>query len=376
MIPRSKTKTDAISGIDILHLCKVYLPVKGGVQRIVHSITNLIEGYHHSVLTTGEDGAVAYQEIDGASVSRCRSYLQIASLPIAPSFIFKARQKIKNASLICLHYPFPLADLALALFIKLPPVVVFWHSEIVAQKKLKWLIYPLIYLTLRRAKAIVVTSDRMIEFSGLLKTFNAKIKVVPYGISSITEHKRKDKNCKPYFLIVGRHVSYKGIEVALNAIRNLDARLIIAGDGPLFEQHRLLAQSLDVDHKVTFKKNACDQEIKRLIEHCLALLVPSVMRNEAFALVQLEAMRSAKPVINTQLDSTVPLVARHEREALTVPPGDSAKLSAAIARLLSDAKLSRQLGENGLRRFQNHFSEQHYRRALQTLFDEILTQSA
>ncbi len=366
----------------ILHICKVYLPIRGGVQKVVSAMASLTSQYEHRVLTTGEDGAVKRQTLNGNEVIRCRSYLEIASMPMAPSLLNEARHQAKNSDLIALHYPFPLADLALATVLRLPPCVVFWHSNIVAQKKLKWLTFPLIYLTLSRATRIVVTSSRMIHNSRLLKRFEQKVTVIPYGLPSIEVERQTQTQTqtssvsRDYFILIGRHVSYKGINVAIRAMRSVDSRLIVVGDGPLFEQHKLLAETLGVADKVEFFTNVDDDDLVRLLQPSLALILPSIMPNEAFALVQLEAMRLGKPVINTWLPSTVPDIARDQKEGLTVSPGDSVELAEAMQRLLSDKHWAREMGERARQRFNDHFTEQHFKRSLDAFFAELLTRGS
>jgi rhamnosyl/mannosyltransferase len=356
----------------ILHICKVYLPVRGGVQKVVHSITSLSKQHSHYVITSGEDGAISKQKLDDTFIIRSRSYLQVASMPIAPAMINQIIKMAKKCQIVCVHYPFPLADLALAMVIRLPPLVVYWHSNIVAQEKLKWLTYPLIYFTLKRATAIVVTSEQMVENSKLLTRFRAKVKIIPYGLPAAKEIQVETNAYNNYFVLVGRHVSYKGIGIAIRALQDIDAHLVIVGNGPLFEQHKLLSQTLGVSHKVSFEKNASDDEVKSLIQGSTALIMPSVMHNEAFGLVQLEAMRLRKPVINTSLPSTVPMIARHQKEGLTIEPNNSDALAQAMLQLQSDKYWAATLGSNGYQRFNEKFTDAKFKLALDALFEELL----
>ena len=77
---------------------------------------------------------------------------------------------------------------------------------------------------------------------------------------------------------------------------------------------------------------------------------PSVNAAEAFGIVQIEAMAAGLPIVNTDLPTTVPLVARDGLEALTVTPGDARQLSQALTRLLDDPAFARKLGTAGAAR--------------------------
>jgi len=356
----------------ILHICKVFLPVKGGVQRVVYNITKLLTDYSHSVLTTGQDGAIPHETINGANVYRQRSYLDIASMPISPSLFVQALRRARKHDLVVVHYPFPLAELAVLLLPFALPIVVHWHSEVIAQKKLKWLVAPITFLLLARAKSIVVTSKKMVAPSFYLRFYEHKITFIPYGLDEIETSNLNNKSGQDYFIIVGRHVSYKGINIAIDALKQTQANLIICGDGPLFEKNKKLASDLKLNDRITFLTHASDTEIIVLLKQAKALLVPSISENEAFALVQLEAMRLGKAVINTDLNSSVPWVARDNKEAVTVPANDTDALAKAMQKLTADKDLCDRLGENGLKRYQEHFSMEKFSTAVNNLYQQIL----
>ena len=71
-----------------------------------------------------------------------------------------------------------------------------------------------------------------------------------------------------------------------------------------------------------------------------ALWFPSTARSEAFGLVQVEAMASGLPVLNTAIPgSGVDEVSLDGVSGLTVPMGDAHALAAAAARLLAEPGL-------------------------------------
>lgn len=360
---------------EVLHICKVYWPVTGGVQRVVQQIVSRLSKFNHCIVTTEnverDDLSVA-DDGKRVEVVRTKSRGQISSMPVAPGLIrqvFKAKRK---ANLLAVHYPFPLADLAILLMFKPPPIVVHWHSEIVAQKYLRWLVAPLTWLMLCRSKAVVVTSENMLAPSMFLRRFKHKAFFIPYGIERVDETENLINAENSTFVLIGRHVAYKGIDRAIAALKNTTAKLVIVGEGPLLDRHQKQAEVLGLSGRVEFVVGASDEQVVALLSQAIALVVPSVSSNEAFALVQLEAMRQGKPVINTQLASSVPWVARHQQEGLTVPAGDSAALAKAMQLLLDDKQLVRKLGEQAKSRFDTCFTASKFAQATEKLYSDII----
>ena len=88
-----------------------------------------------------------------------------------------------------------------------------------------------------------------------------------------------------------------------------------------------------------------------------AFWFPSNARSEAFGLVQVEAMASGCPVINTSiLHSGVPWVSPHDETGLTVAVNDPEGGSAAAARrLIAEPGLRSRLTDAGRRRAASEF---------------------
>ena len=320
------------------------------------------------ILTTYANGE-SNSTYDFAEVKSARSWVEILSLPIAPK-IFSLIWNARKGDILIAHYPFPLCDIAITLFSlnKLPPIYVYWHSNIVSQKLSKWLFSPFTYIMLHKAKRILVASPLMIENSKILSHFKNKCLVVPYGIESSANISSDEvPEVRDYFLCVGRHVKYKGFEYAIRSMVSNSYRLIIIGDGELFAYHKKLIRDLGLEDKVTLLRSVDDEVKNRYIQGCKALLVPSVLESEAFALVQLEAMRAGKPVINTFLKSGVPWVARHYQEGITVEPKNCEQLDQAMTKLMADDTLYKKLANGAHARFFDTFTEKKFSEEVKNL---------
>jgi glycosyltransferase involved in cell wall biosynthesis len=96
-------------------------------------------------------------------------------------------------------------------------------------------------------------------------------------------------SCDDSYLIVSRLISYKRIDLAIEACEKLGRKLIIVGDGP--DRKRL--ESLAGPNTVLTGRLS-DEEVSRAFQNCRALLFPG---EEDFGMTPLEANASGKPCI-------------------------------------------------------------------------------
>jgi len=136
----------------------------------------------------------------------------------------------------------------------------------------------------------------------------------------------------PTVLFVGRHEPRKGLAVLLEAFDSLPpgTRLWVAGDGP--ETATLRRRHLDA--QISWLGRVSDEEKLSLLRGADVFCAPS-LAGESFGIVLLEAMAAHTPIVASDLPGYAN-VARSEREALLVPPGDPIALAAAIRRVLDE----------------------------------------
>ena len=182
-----------------------------------------------------------------------------------------------------------------------------------------------------------------------LAAYLDKVVVIPYGLDprAFAPSAAADAapvSARPTVLFVGRLVAYKGLDVLLRAMAGVPASLVVIGDGPLRRALEVLAGQLGVAGSVRFLGHVSDAERLEWYRRADLLALPSVSRQEAFGMVQVEAMLAGRPVISTALPTGVPWVNQDGESGLVVPPQDVEQLRAALMRLCGDPALRASLG--------------------------------
>ena len=182
------------------------------------------------------------------------------------------------------------------------------------------------------------------------------------------------ENHKVRILFVGRLVWYKGCSVLLRAFAKMkekNCELIFVGGGPLENELKEQAAALKLKN-VTFTGMVSEEEKRRQIAACDFLVLPSVSRAEAFAVVQLEAMAFGKPVVNTALDSGVPYVSIDGLTGRTVKPGSVRELAMAMDELAGDEKLRRAYGIRAYKLVQKEYTQELMAQRHRKVFESLL----
>ena len=308
----------------VLHAYKVFPPdVVGGITEVIAYIAKGMAPRHESSLLVARSrGWGRRYTLDSLPVEALFSFGTLLSTPIAPSFPFVLAKRSRQAALVALHHPFPLNDIGVALGLpRKTAVVVHWHGEIVRQRSLTGLVAPFIRRTLARAQRIIVSHPTLVSASPFLAAHTEKCAAVPFGIDvpywtelDSAQRRRVEELRSRYPRLViatGRLVPYKGFDVLIEALRHLDATAIIVGEGPLRHDLLRLAQQRGVADRLILAGMLSRDDLKVHLHAARLYAFPSVSAAEAFGIVQLEAMAVGLPIVNTDLPTGVPHVARH-----------------------------------------------------------------
>lgn len=377
--------------IRVLQVNKLYYPVTGGIERVVQQLAEgLCEDTDTKVLVCRKKGRTIVEQIAGIEVTRASSMGMLSSLPLSVSFLWKFRRMAKDRDIVHIHMPFPLGDLACFLSGYKGRVILWWHSDIVRQKKLMKLYRPLMEWLLRRADCIIVATQGHIDGSEYLKPYQDKCRIIPFGVDPKIEseadrwyeeggppERSQEKTAVVKYLFVGRLVYYKGCRTMIEAFvqaakRNDRIRLDIVGTGPLEPELKRQTEELGLTDQIHFHAGVSDDELIGFFKECDVFVLPSLQRSEAFGLVQIEAMAFGKPVINTNLPSGVPYVSLHGETGLTVEPGNTAELAEAMEYLAEHPAERCQMGERARERMEEQFRMETMLKRVLRLYEEFV----
>ena len=179
----------------------------------------------------------------------------------------------------------------------------------------------------------------------------------PEAASLSTDEGPGDAEREPYFLFVGRLEKLKGPQTLIPVFRaHPQARLLIAGFGSYEPHLRRMAQG---SANIQFMGQLDQGRLQGLYKRAVALIIPSLCF-EVFSLVTVEAFRQGTPVIARNLGALAEVVQESSGGLLY---NTAEELWQAMDRLLGDAPLRRELGEQGYEAYrQNWTVEAHLER--------------
>ena len=361
----------------VLHIGKYYPPYRGGMESHLEILSEeLNRRVDLKVIVANTSRHTTRDLIDGVEVTRVGKLFDLSSAAVCPSLAVEIRRA--KADIVHIHWPNPTAVLAYLVSGHRGKLVFTYHSDIVRQRKMAVAFMPILRYALKRSTAIIVSSPNYIEGSDVLLEFRDRCRVIPFGVSvdhfnqyDQSEVRRIRELYGPRIVLgVGRMVYYKGFEHLIRAMANVDGHLLIIGKGPLREHLGQLALNLKVSDRVTLLSEVDD--IRPYYHAADVFALSSVMRSEAFGIVQLEAMACGKPVVNTQLDSGVTFVSPHGVSGLTVPPANSVALSEAIEQLLNQLDRQNELGTGARMRVANEFTVERMVQSTFDLYQEVM----
>ena len=352
----------------ILHVGKYYHPFSGGMESVVKNLCEGLyqKGHDVTVLCSSTTLKGSDEIINGVRVVRLARTGILFGQNLNPTMIGNLHKLARECDLVHVHCPNPLAEMMALTLPSSIPLVATYHSDIVRQKVLLKFYRSFFKKFLNRTQKVFVPTQNHVDFSQFLPEYGAKCEIIPFGIKdspfqtnegNLTFAREFRKDFGPYALFVGRLVSYKGIEVLIEAAKSFDQKVVIVGEGPLkISLEKKIRQLGLQDRVILMGKIQNDKQFVGLYHGCDMLVLPSITPNENFGIVQLEAMACSKPVVTTNLKSGVPAVGESGKTCLIVEPGNVAELANAMSMIFNNKELKYKMGRAARVRFENFYT--------------------
>lgn len=216
----------------------------------------------------------------------------------------------------------------------------------------KWL-YP-------KAAGFIAQTQRAKQYK--IKQFGNKlnIKVIPNALATLQQEHIKNvpKNSKK-ILYVGRFEWEKDPEILIRAFKEVvkthhDWTLEMAGDGPLFEKMKLLAQELNINNSLVF--NGKVQDVAKLYSNASIFVLPSVI--EGFPNALIEAMSFCLPCI---CFSDIPYedIVEDQINGIVVKERTPLLLAGTIQTLINQPNLRAKIGNQAMNSINSKCNPKH-----------------
>ena len=177
----------------------------------------------------------------------------------------------------------------------------------------------------------------------------------------------------PLILSVGRLIGKKGFDVLIEAcaqVKEHGFRCEIIGDGPLRDELQTVIDRHDMAGVVSLAGPLRQREIAARLSAATMFVLPCRIEPDGamdnLPTVIMEAMAASLPVISTDVGGISEMIS-HGESGFIVPQNDAEVTAEAMAQLLRDRQLARDLGACGRKRCAELFSLEKNVRALREL---------
>ena len=236
------------------------------------------------------------------------------------------------------------------------PVVVSLHTNQDQQraqtrKKKFFQFLKLKYISIIIEKFVITNADAIIcVYKSILpyvEKFGVKNAHVIYnGIDTncfSPESTPKFKSTKPIILSVGGLIDQRDYKLIVNAVKDLDVKLLLIGDGPNYEEITSLVKLLKISDKVEMIKSVPNKELNAYYASARIFAQPLV-NLDGVGKPTLEAMASGLPVVMSRQKDYSEII----DEAVVYVENDPNNFKAAFEEILADRNHEESLRKKSL----------------------------
>ena len=216
--------------------------------------------------------------------------------------------------------------------------------------------------------------------SPYLQKVQDKARCIPIGIEPNCSDEAKAAKIRNEYsgrrivFSLGRLVEYKGFRYLIEAAKYLDDSymILIGGGGPLREDLQNQIDELGLGHRVKLLGKVPQEDLPSYYGACDLFCMSSVMKTEAFGIVQIEAMSEGRPLIATKIPASgVSWVNEDGISGINVEPRDSKAIAEAIKSITKDEATWRRYSDGARQRFAKYFTKEKMLDGCLALYSEL-----
>ena len=231
----------------------------------------------------------------------------------------------------------------------------------------------------KRADAVVVVSNNMLEQIVRLGCPVSKIHLIPYGVNTDIFLANRPKTDKIQFVSCGRFVSKKGPFYTIRAFAKVHekypmAYLIMIGDGELLDECKKLSNELGLDKCIRFTGKLPQKDISEIFSASTAFLQHSMIDenndSEGLPLVLIEAGAASLPVIST-FHAGIPDLIQDGINGFLVNEKDTEAMAAKMIEVIENPEKANEMAHNLNRLVNEKYTMNIYIARLKKLLKEV-----
>lgn len=346
-------------------------PVHGAamVGQYIHDseLINTTFDCHYINLTTAKN----LQDIGKGGVLKIWKFIKLLTSIIIT--IFNVRPHLvyltPNARGGAFYKDFIVVQLVKAMGCK---VVVHYHNKGVKTREDKGL-DNFLYLRFFKQLKVILLSELL--YDDVKKYVNKEdIYICPNGIPYEFNTSKDSQNTIPHILMVSNLLIDKGILILLDALTDLKRdgyKFIcdfVGGETSDIDKERFNneTQARDLDGIAIYHGKKYGKEKEDMYEMADIFTLPSF--DEAFPLVNIEAMSHTLPIVSTNVGG-IPSEVINGYNGLICETRDSKSLASCIKQLLDSPALRKEMGENGYKKFKTEFTLEAFEKRMTEILD-------
>lgn len=292
-----------------------------------------------------ENKGISIQNEDGLKTYRYKNYNYLPKNPLMFMFFNKRLEKLykliseREGKIDLIHAHSSLWGGISAEYISGKyniPLIITEHSSITYSKYLKPSYKKYVVNSYKNASKLIAVGEGLKEELCDLTKRN-EVEVIPNLVNlELFKPMKLEKNSEFTFFSLAFLEGEKGMDTLIKSFakkfKNINAKLVIGGDGSQKKQLKELSNNLNISDKVEFLGALTRKEVVAQMNKCDCFVLAS--RHETFGVVYVEALACGKPIIGTYNGGANGII--NSENGLIVPIDDEEKLSNAMLEVMKN----------------------------------------